>query len=150
MTPEEQTSSVTIPLDLSEEVFELLSAAGVERWLAEVAKSVGGVTWLALGGIPNNVHTVEVATDPALALVERPINGIDALLDLAARERGETAPTPHQAAGRWCNVPAEGLRAMPEDKRRELAGQLQLVMLESDSTLRPTAPFITLSGETTV
>lgn len=137
MSPDEPTP-YTIPLDLSGDVFELATASAVERWLAEVAKSVGGVSWLALGGIPNNVHTVEVASDPALALVERPINGFDALLDLMARENEETAPTPHEAARRWFDVPADGLRGMSEAKRRELAANLQLVMVESDLSLRPT------------
>jgi hypothetical protein len=127
-----------IPVSLSEEVFTLSDSAGVERWLVEVSRAVGGVSWPALGGIPNNVHTVEVASDPALALVERPINGFDALLDLAARERGETAATPHEAARRWFGIPSEGLRAMPGARRRELAAQLQLSIVESDVTLRPT------------
>lgn len=138
MKPAEPATSYTIPVNLSEEIFTLSTESEVERWLAEVAKAVGGVAWMALGGIPNNVHTVEVASDPALALVERPINGLDALLDLKARERGETAPTPHEAARRWFDVPAEGLQGMPEAKRRELAANLQLVMIESDATLRPT------------
>lgn len=138
MSPDEPDARFTISLDRSAEVFDVTNSGEVERWLAEVARSVGGVTWNALGGIPNNVHTVEVASDPALALVERPINGFDALLDLRARERGETAPTPHEAAHRWFDVPGEGLRGMSDAKRRDLAANLQLVMIESDSTLRPT------------
>ena len=96
------------------------------------------VSWQPVGGIPNNVHTVEVSSDPALALMERPINGIDALLDLRARERVETASTPHIAAGRWYGVPSGGLTAMDEDERRQLADLLQVTMLESGVPARPT------------
>jgi hypothetical protein len=81
-------------------------AAEVDELLVEIAKAIGGIDWEPVGGIANNVHTVEVSTDPALALTERPINGIRALLDLIARERGETAPTPHVAPQSWYGVPA--------------------------------------------
>src|SRR4029453_967003 len=90
------------------------------------------------GDIDNNVHTVEVASDPALALVERPINGIDALLDLVARENGETAPTPHAAAQGWWDVPSGGFAELSDAQRRELASRLRVTMLESGETSRPT------------
>ena len=115
-----------------------VTASDVARWLDDVAAEVGGVTWAPLGGIANNVHTVEVASDPALALVERPINGIDALLDLAARERGETAPTPHDAARRWFEVPVGGLTKMPQRARATLAAKLRVSMSESGDAGRPT------------
>jgi hypothetical protein len=84
------------------------------------------------------VHTVEVASDPALALVERPINGIDALLDLKARELGETAASPHAGAKRWFGVPEGGLTNLDEERRREFARELQVTVLESGETSRPT------------
>src|SRR5688500_18758859 len=93
---------------LSQRVCELRTQGDVTAWLDDVA-GTGSISWQPVGGIPNNVHTVEVASDPALALVERPVNSIDALLDLRAQERGETAVTPHEAAQRWWGVPGEGL-----------------------------------------
>ncbi len=56
----------------------------IEQWLTDVDRYVGGLRWVPLGGIENNVHTVQVSADPSLALVERPINSIDAVLDLKA------------------------------------------------------------------
>ncbi|HEY3866693.1 MAG TPA: hypothetical protein VGL54_11495 [Solirubrobacteraceae bacterium] len=123
---------------LSGQAVALLTSHEVATWLDEVANEVGGVKWLALGAIPNNVHTVEVASDPALALVERPINGIDALLDLTARERDETAPTPHEGARRWWGVPSGGLAKMPQLDRATLAGHLRVTMSESGDGGRPT------------
>lgn len=122
----------------STRALSLMSAADVVEWLDDVTAEVGGVTWLPLGGIPNNVHTVEVASDPALALVERPINGIDALLDLAARERSDTAPTPHAGARRWFDVPGGGLTKMSQRARGELGARLRVTMSESGDGSRPT------------
>lgn len=128
----------TLSDGLSQRALLLITEDDVASWIADVTAEVGGVTWLPLGGIPNNVHTIEVASDPALALVERPINGIDALLDLAARERGETAPTPHAAAQRWFDVPAGGLAKMSQRGRAALAGRLRVTMSESGDAGRPT------------
>ena len=123
---------------LSQRAFQLVAELEVAAWLDAVVAEVGGVSWLPLGGIPNNVHTIEVASDPALALVERPINGIDALLDLAARERGETAPTPHEGARRWFEVSSGGLAKMSQRARAALAGKLRVTMSESGDGGRPT------------
>lgn len=122
---------------LSQRVFQLRAEQDVVEWLEAVGRE-GGIAWRALGGIENNVHTVEVASDPALALVERPINSIDALLDLKARERGETAASPHAAAQRWWDVPAGGLTAMDERKRADLAALIRITMVKSEDALRPT------------
>ncbi len=130
--------SAKLPKKLSEMVFEVTDSDQVDDLLADIAKAVGGVRWKPVGGIPNNVHTVEVASDPALALVERPINGIDAILDLAARERGTTAPTPHAAAQSWYGVSKSGLSGTSEEARRKLAEMLQVTMEESGDAQRPT------------
>src|SRR2546425_1406147 len=116
---------------LSERVFDIRTEDEYHLWLREVDKELGGISWVPLGGIDNNVHTVEVASDPALALVERPTNSIDALLDLKARQLGETAPTPHEAARRWWKVPLGGISEMKEDARREIADLARVTMIES-------------------
>ena len=123
--------------ELAQQVFEVVTAEEVHDLLAAIGGEIS-VSWLPIGGIPNNVHTVEVSSDPALALMERPINGIDALLDLRARELKETAPTPHIAAERWYGVPSGGLTDLPEGDRRKLAEMLQVTMLESGATAEPT------------
>jgi hypothetical protein len=127
-----------LPADVSQRALQLATSVEIDEWLAGAAKALGGVDWRPLGGIDNNVHTVEAASDPALALVERPINGIDALLDLRARERGETAPTPHAAAQRWWGVPTGGLGEMDERLRQQLASLLRVTMRESGDARRPT------------
>jgi len=128
----------TISRALSQKVFDITRETEVATWLSDVDREAHGVRWLPLGGIDNNVHTVEVASDPALALVERPTNSIDALLELKARELGETASTPHEAAHRWWDVPAGGLSSMAEKERRKLADFIQVAMHDSGTPERPT------------
>jgi hypothetical protein len=123
---------------LSEKLFTIMTGDELDRWIREVEKDIGGVIWNPLGGRDNNSHTVEVATDPALALVERPTNCIDAMLDLKAETLGETAETPHAAAAKWFNVPADGLSGLSEEARRQLADNIQVSMLESGDSDRPT------------
>jgi len=123
---------------LSQAVFDITTYEELQTWLKDVDKELGGIIWTPLGGITNNVHTVEVASDPALALVERPTNSIDALLDLKARELGQSAPTPHEAARQWWSVPDAGLSAMSDGDRRNLADNIRVRMIESGVTDRPT------------
>jgi hypothetical protein len=124
--------------ELADAIFAATTDDEITEWLALASTEAGGLTWKPLGGIDNNPHTVEVASDPALALVEIPINGIDALLDLAARERHEVAATPHEAADRWYGVPAAGLGALSDGARRELGRKLRLTVRESGDARRPT------------
>lgn len=123
---------------LSEQALKITEPDQVKEWLRAVDKEIGGLTWAPLGGIPNNVHTVQVSADSALALVERPINSIDAVLDLRAVERGETAPTPHDAAKKWWGVPAGGLSELKPDELTALASLIRVTNLESGEIERPT------------
>lgn len=127
-----------LPGNLSERIFEIRTQEEIDDWIRQVDKVAGGIAWTPVGGIDNNVHTVEVSSDPALALVERPTNSIDALLDLRARERGETAPSPHEAARRWWEVPKGGLSEMSEKERRDLADAIRVTMRESEVDDSPT------------
>jgi hypothetical protein len=127
-----------VSMKLSEEIFQVKTEGEMDDWLRAVEKETGGLEWVPLGGIPNNVHTVQVSADPALALVERPINSIDAVLDLKAEELKQTAPSPHEAAAAWWGVPAGGLSEMKEDARRELADLIRVTNLDSGNIERPT------------
>lgn len=123
---------------LSERVFTIRNGAELKELLAEISKEIGGITRLPLGGISNNVHTVEVAADPALALVERPINAIDAMLELEATRRNDTAQTPHEASTKWYGVPAAGLTGIKDQKlRRRMAENISVTMHESETGSAP-------------
>jgi hypothetical protein len=107
-------------------------------WIDDVEREVGGVTWRPVGDEADNVHTVEVSSDPALAMLERVTNGIDAVLDLRARELNQTAATPHEGAQRWWNIPTDGLGTMADGPRYELGGRIRVTMEESGEDDRPT------------
>jgi hypothetical protein len=130
--------TTTVGKTLSEAFFDVTTEEAALDWVRAVDREVGGLTWTPLGGIANNVHTVEVASDPAHALVERPTNSIDALLDLKARLLRDAAASPHEAAAKWWSVPAGGLSDMSEKDRRELADHIRVTMLESGLDDRPT------------
>jgi hypothetical protein len=127
-----------ISRQLSEQIFEITVQADLDQWIRDVDREIGGVSWAPVGAIENNVHTVEVASDPSLALVERPTNSIDALLDLRAIEQSETARTPHEAAMKWWGVPQEGLSAMSDKERRDFADHIRVTMFDGENVDRPT------------
>ena len=125
---------------LSKELFGINNQKDLEVWLAEAMKSLAGVTWKPLGQNENNVHTVEVASDPALALIERPTNSIDALLDLRHMELQQDASSPHEAAQKWFGIPKGGLSeaSAKESTRLNLADLVRITLHESDDRNRPT------------
>src|SRR5262245_39092344 len=128
-----------ISTKLTEEALAITTLDEVRAWLRAVDKEIGGLEWVRLGCIPTNVHPVPVSADPALALVERPINSVDAVLDLRALERGETAATPHDAAKKWWGVPPGGLSALKEQNELPaLARLIRVTNLESGDIERPT------------
>ncbi len=128
----------TVPADPSERLFHLLDKDDVVDWLHQVSETVGGLRWVPLGGIENNVHSVEVMRESGSALVERVTNAIDAMLDLPAQLRHETAASPHEGAARWFNIPPAGLSELPEPKRREVADSIRVTNYDSGAMERPT------------
>lgn len=129
-----------IGVDLSHQLFEINTQQDVDQWLTEAKKDLGGASWRPLGGLENNVHTVQVASDPALALIERPTNSIDALLDLKHLELRETAASPHLAAQAWYGMPKGGLAEASAKQltRAGVADLIRITMHESGDGSRPT------------
>lgn len=124
--------------ELSAQVFDVTTEEELRDWLIAVETNVGGLRWEDLGGLDNNPHSVEVASDPAAALVERVTNAIDAVIDLMACTRGETADSPHEAARRWYSVPAGGVSLMSVSERQGLADMIRVANYESGQADQPT------------
>src|SRR6266571_3958258 len=93
----------------SEELFEILLKSEDETEVERILESVGyGLenesVWRPLGDMENNFSTVgNQQTEPTAALVEKIINGIDAILMAACYQRGidpesEKAPRSMSAA----------------------------------------------------
>ena len=106
---------------LSELICEANTVTEVEAWLKLVEVELGGLAWNPVGGKMNNIHTVEVSTNPGLALVERPTNSIDAMLDLAHLLRRENANSPSEAAEKWYGVNEGDLSKMEVRESRSLS-----------------------------
>lgn len=119
-------------------IFDLTSENKCNDWLRSVGEEVNGIRWTPLGGTENNVHSVEVASDPAGALVERVTNAIDAVLDLEASKRNEMPGSPHLAAQDFFGVPAGGISAMDIRDRQRLANLIVVTNRESGVQERPT------------
>jgi len=111
----------------------------VERILEMAEESFGPVSWRAVGDRPNNNGTVRLGSDPALGLVERVTNGMDALLDLGRlQHQGDAPATPREAARLWYGVPPGGVGDMTETERRDLGQKLRVWLDESGDPKRPT------------
>ena len=115
----------------------------------ESAKSVGDVEallaaagehhWRDLGDRPGNAATVQIASNPASALIERVTNGIDGMLELEAEfHPGSLPESPRLAAREWFGVPRRGLAELPDKERRRLAENVRVSLEESGEPERPT------------
>ena len=87
----------------------------------------------------NNSGTINMASHPGLALVERITNGIDSRIELACLlDPNQTPKSPEEAARRLFGVPTEGFSEMTDKERRDLAGGLVVGLHKSGNTKRPT------------
>ncbi len=131
-------------LEVSQETFAslLLNAKtieDVERILDMAEELFGPLSWRAVGDRENNIGTIRLGSDPALGLVERVTNGMDALLDLGHFQHpGDTPASPREAARLWYGVPAGGVGDMTEADRRALGKRLRVWLDESGDAKRPT------------
>ena len=99
-----------------------------------------------LGDRDNNAGTVQLASNPYSALIERATNALDAMLELEAHRHGfhdiDSTPgaplSPREAATAWYGVPKTGLNDLTTDQRRALATQVRVILEDSGIKQRPT------------
>jgi hypothetical protein len=127
---ERKFASALLSAKRPKEVFELLRMAeGV----------YGPLSHRPVGDRPNNIGTIRFGSDPALGLVERVTNAMDAMLDLGRLQNpGGTPGSPREAASKWYGIPAGGLAEMPDTQRRALGEKIQVSLEESGISKRPT------------
>jgi hypothetical protein len=105
--------------------------------------SVADIHWRDLGDRPGNAATVQIASSPASALIERVTNGIDGMLELEAElHPGSLPASPRRAAREWFGVPRGGLAEVPDKERRRLAENIRISLEESGEADRPTVTVI--------
>ena len=111
----------------------------IKRLLSDAAAELGEHHWRDLGDRPNNAGTVQIASSPASALIERVTNAIDGMLELKADEHaGDLPASPRDAARDWFAVPRQGIGEMSETERRTLASNISVILEDSGDPTRPT------------
>ena len=111
----------------------------VEKLLRANETRNGANHWRDLGDRPGNAATVQIASSPATALIERVTNGIDGMLELEAERHPESSPSsPRRAAREWFDIPRGGLAELSDKKRRALAENIRVILEDSGEADRPT------------
>jgi hypothetical protein len=132
-TTPRKTVEAMLAATTKSEVEELLSAHD----------EVCGNHWRDLGDRPGNAATVQIASNPASAVIERITNGIDGMLELEAeRHPGSHPDSPRTAAREWFGIPRGGLAELSDKKRRPLAENIRVVLEESGESDRPTVMIV--------
>jgi hypothetical protein len=108
------------------------------RTLINLLSDKGGSAWRPVGGRENNAGSIDVATSPAGAIVERITNGADALLEMAFELSPSGVTSPVAAAAHYFGVPPMGVGGMSDEERRALGEQLRVGLEDSGVDLRPT------------
>jgi hypothetical protein len=121
------------------QLFEKLMLAESEDAVAAILDNAGlgeddESVWLPFGGMENNFAAIgNQQSDPTGAFLEKPINGIDAVLMAACYKagidpRGPNAPASMaEAVERFFGVPDGRISNLPSSKQRELADLVQIV-----------------------
>lgn len=111
----------------------------VDEILVMAQSLYGPLKQRPVGDRPNNSGTIRVGSDPALGIVERIVNAMDAMLDLGRAGHPKDAPTsPREAAELWFGVPKTGLADMGDAERRALGERIRVWLDESGDPKRPT------------
>jgi len=130
--------SAVSPATLVQAAWNCRTMSDVRALLAAAGRS-GTMKWRPVGDRPNNIGTIRIASDPALSMVERITNAIDAMLELGrAGNVGPDPLNPREAAHRWFGIPKGGLAEMTETERRTLGTNIAITLADSGEARRPT------------
>jgi hypothetical protein len=125
--------------EMAERLWVARTEAEIVDLIAELPATTGGARWRPVGDRPNNIGTIRIASDPALAIIERITNAMDAVLEFGKLRHPLDEPTsPRQAATMWWEVPSTGLADMGEKDRRRLGELIAVSLDESGDNKRPT------------
>lgn len=114
--------------------------------LALLETLASGLKWRPVGDIEDNHGPIRASSDSALAMNERYTNALDAVLELAARQKygddftkmAEEMSSPREAAANLLGVPEEGIHALTHNQRQDLADAVVMTFEESGVASRPT------------
>ena len=124
---------------LAHTVQNALTPEDVRNIITQAQAEMPGLRWRNLGDRDNNAGTVQIASSPALAIIERLTNGMDGLIEPAAAQHPTDSPaSPREAARQWFGVPTGGIAELTDTERRTLAEGLLVSLEESGDRDRPT------------
>ena len=120
------SSSVSV-----QDILDLDSSQTVERFLKRVAGPTvleDNARWLNVGGLASNAGAIESSADEINPLVERIVNSIEAVIELAvARSRFEP-DNPSQAIQELFSIPQGTARLLDDSTARSTAAQVTLTL----------------------
>lgn len=117
------------------------TSLGDAEQLVKVLEAQHAFRWRAVGDRENNAGTIEIGSDPGLALVERVTNAIDAVIERAAESHldGTSMPdTPREAVEVWFGLPDGDMRKIDIPTRQDLANRVVVGLMDGSSRRRPT------------
>ncbi len=103
-----------------------------------------GYLWRPVGNREGNYGSINIGSDPGLALIERITNAIDAVLEREASRRGiqPGSPgmprTPREAVETWFSVPSGRVRNLEIRDRQDLADNVVVALHTGSSPKTPT------------
>jgi hypothetical protein len=105
--------------------------------IVKLAKNLYGASWRPVGDRRNNIGTINIGSEPGLAIVERVTNMFDAMLELGhSLNPGKKVTSPQEAAHVYFGVPNSGLCDM--DNPRPIAENMVLSLDDSGTNNHPT------------
>ncbi len=98
-------------------LLEIKSPTGVEEFLQSLERQANW-NWCPLGGRPANAANVETTAEPGPGIVERIVNAIDAMLELAylSNGRSEAPASPRSAAERYFGLSGGTFAFLDKDR----------------------------------
>ncbi|MBT9166177.1 MAG: hypothetical protein DDT25_00852 [Chloroflexi bacterium] len=129
-----------------EVVEKLLAATSVKdltRFLSELQRDAGKLSWLPVGNNDNNLAIINLGSDSAAGLVERVTNAIDGILDLEWTRQGSPGgvKSPRAAVSKWFDIPDGRLGEIVRDDLRhiqDLSKNVIVTLQDSDHVDLPT------------
>ena len=119
------------------QLLQLQSAKEVEDFLRRIEGPTileDDSRWLPVGNLRSNAGSIEASADEVNPIVERIVNSIESVVELAVARAGSEPESPTQAIEQLFHIPHGAARMLDEITARDLADQV-LVTLYGDRRL---------------
>ena len=127
----------TLDFAQAAQLLQLASSNEIEDWLKSVAGRAvlnDEAYWRPIGDQSSNAGAIEVSADEINPLVERVVNGMEAVVELRIAESLKQNPppplpaSPREAIEKLFKIPNGQTRLLEENQARPLADQIQVIL----------------------